>query len=219
GVENFPHLSSKGKTRDRLAKLVGLGSGRTYSKAAKVVETIDRETSSGNLETAQTLRQVLNSKSVDAAWNLLKHPPNRATATKDGNSNSRLNQTSSTSLSNQDFPKRSCWSCQYRGELIGNDSFYCDRLGTLSFLDKDADTRGAECDWWRERWSQMPDKTSQTNYTLTLSFSPQLQLLFEDAARSAGMSVVDWAHYQLQRAAELATQANQSGRLQPISTT
>lgn len=218
GVENFPHLCPKGKTRDRLAKLVGLGSGRTYSKAAKVVDVIDHETRLGNLETAQSLRQTLNSKSIDAAWNLLKHPPKRATTTKNSNDN-RLNQTASTLNGNGNVLKRSCWSCQHRGEFIENNSFYCNRLGTLSFLDKDADTRGTECAWWQERWSQMLDTRSQatpaTNYTLTLSFSPNLQPLFEDAARRAGMSVVDWAHYQLQKAAELTKEANPD-RLQPI---
>lgn len=93
GVENFPHLSLKGKTRDRLAKLVGLGSGRNYSKAAKVVEAIDRETHIGNLETARTLRQVLNSKSVDAAMKLLKHSTKEAKATSNSN-NKEQNQSS-----------------------------------------------------------------------------------------------------------------------------
>ncbi len=41
-VENFPQLlQEKGKTRDRIAARVGLGSGRTYSKAAKVDALID----------------------------------------------------------------------------------------------------------------------------------------------------------------------------------
>jgi hypothetical protein len=201
GVENFPHLSSKGKTRDRLAKLVGLGSGRTYSKAAKVVEVIDRETCSGNLETAQTLRQALNSKSVDAAWNLLKHPQQLTSRKSD------------IALGNGTSATRSCWSCQHRGELIGNDSFYCERLGRLSLLEQDADTRGDSC----ELWSQIQDTTSQTkNYTLTLSFSPELRSLLEDTARDAGMSVVDWAHYQLKKAALSTNRANQPGRLQPL---
>ena len=269
GVENFPHLSLKGKTRDRLAKLVGLGSGRNYSKAAKVVEAIDRETSLGNLKTAQALRQVLNSKSVDAAMKLLKHSMKGATATSLGNSNGR-NQASSAFQSQSrsiqqntrvielspesregtvvecnysedsyqvlfdgdETPKRcqgiqlqpltsnqsgtttdngtssqgSCWNCQHRGEVIGNDSFYCDRMGRLSLLEQDADTRGASCDLWRERWSHTQDTTSSgatqaTNYTLTLSFSPHLRSLIEDAAQTTGMSVVDWAHHQLKIAA------------------
>lgn len=41
-VENFPQLlQEKGKTRDRIAARMGLGSRRTYSKTAKVVPLID----------------------------------------------------------------------------------------------------------------------------------------------------------------------------------
>jgi ParB family chromosome partitioning protein len=277
GVENFPHLSLKGKTRDRLAKLVGLGSGRNYSKAAKVVEAIDHETSLGNLKTAQALRQMLNSKSVDAAVKLLKHSMKGATATSLGNSNGR-NQASSAFQSQSrsiqqntrvielspesregtvvecnysedsyqvlfdgdESPKRwqgiqlqpltsnqsgtttdngtssqcSCWNCWHRGELIGNDSFYCDRMGTLSLLEQDANTRGASCNLWREHWCQTQDTTPSgatqaTDYTLTLSFPPHLQSLFEDAARAAEMSVVEWVHHQLKIAALSAKRANQ----------
>jgi ParB family chromosome partitioning protein len=276
GVENFPHLSLKGKTRKRLAKLVGLGSGRNYSKAAKVVEAIDRETHIGNLETARTLRQVLNSKSVDAAVKLLKHSTKEAKATSNSN-NKEQNQSSTfqsesrviqegeriiglspesrggtvvkcnytedsyqvlfdgdkapkhcqgvqlqlltssktgTATDNGTSSHRSCWNCCHREELIGNDSFYCDRMGTLSLLEQDANTRGAKCDLWREHWSQTQDTTSSqaaqaTDYTLTLSVSPHLQSLFEDAARAAEMSVVEWAHHQLKIAALSAKRANQ----------
>lgn len=74
GVENFPH-PEKGKTRDRIAARVGLGSGRTYSKAAQVIAVIDEETQKGNLASAQVLRKVLNEQSVDAAHIFLKKPP------------------------------------------------------------------------------------------------------------------------------------------------
>jgi len=77
--ENFPELlKEKGETRDRLASLVGLGSGRTYQKAAKVVTQIDSDTSVGHMEVAQALRKVLNEQSVDAAYTLrLKSPEER----------------------------------------------------------------------------------------------------------------------------------------------
>ena len=74
GVANLPHLSKTGKTRDAIAHRVGLG-GRSYEKAAKVVELIDKETAVGNLSHAQVLRSVLNEKSIDAAYQLLKKPP------------------------------------------------------------------------------------------------------------------------------------------------
>lgn len=223
--ENFPQLlSEKGRTSDRLAKLVGLGSGRTYSKAARVVEAIDLETSSGNLEKAQALRQVLNSKSVDAAIRLLCPTTNGAVPARSSNAlgekpvNSEeendcthreehraVGDPSNTSDRHTASPQRSCWNCQNRGELIENHSFYCYRLGAQSLLDKDADTRGTECDLWSDRWHEAENKadlnTEPTNYTLTLSFSAHLRLLIEDAAQSAGMSVVDWASYHLLEAA------------------
>jgi ParB/RepB/Spo0J family partition protein len=74
-VQNFAHRETLGKTRDRLAKKVGLGSGFTYSKAAQVVAQIDKELSLGNQAVAKGLRKVLNSQSVDAAYKLTKQPP------------------------------------------------------------------------------------------------------------------------------------------------
>ncbi len=75
-VENFPQLlQEKGKTRDVIADRVGLGSGRTYQKAAKVVTQIDSEASLGHKEVAQVLRKTLNEQSVDSAHALLKRPP------------------------------------------------------------------------------------------------------------------------------------------------
>ena len=72
--ENFPERE-KGDSRDLIAKRVGIGSGRTYEKAALVVSVIDSDTKKGDLVTAQGLRQVLNEKSVDAAHTLAKKPP------------------------------------------------------------------------------------------------------------------------------------------------
>jgi len=72
--ENFPECST-GDSRDAIASRVGLGSGRTYSKAAKVVAQIDEDTNLGYLKVAQVLRKVLNEQSVDAAHTLLKKTP------------------------------------------------------------------------------------------------------------------------------------------------
>jgi len=74
-VENFPHRGETGKARDALASRVGIGSGRTYQKAAKVVTHSDLEASLGHQEVAQVLRKVLNEQSVDAAHALLKKSP------------------------------------------------------------------------------------------------------------------------------------------------
>lgn len=73
-VENFPHREKVGKTRDVLATRVGLGSGKTYEKASKVVARIDEEETQGNLTVAKALRFVLNYQSVDAARQLIKKP-------------------------------------------------------------------------------------------------------------------------------------------------
>lgn len=72
--ENFPegHL---GQARDAIASRVGLGSGRNYEKAAKVVTQIDAEANLGHLEIAQALRKLLNEHSVNAAHMLLKKSP------------------------------------------------------------------------------------------------------------------------------------------------
>lgn len=73
--ENFPGSCEPfGQSRDRVASRVGLGSGKTYSKAAKVVEEIDKALSSGCLARAQALRSVLNHQSVDGAFKLSEKP-------------------------------------------------------------------------------------------------------------------------------------------------
>jgi len=77
--ENFPERE-RGQSRDRIANRVGLGSGRTYEKAAKVVSVIDEDTKKGDLVTAQGLRKILNEKSVDAAHTLLKKTPSERQA-------------------------------------------------------------------------------------------------------------------------------------------
>jgi ParB-like chromosome segregation protein Spo0J len=57
--ENFPRCCEQfGQSRDRVAKRVGLGSGKTYQKATKVVEEIDKAVSSGRLVRAKALRSV-----------------------------------------------------------------------------------------------------------------------------------------------------------------
>lgn len=70
--ENFPERE-RGQARDQIAHRVGLGSGRTYEKAAAVVREIDALL----LDTPQiamAFRKVLNEHSVDAAHRLLKKP-------------------------------------------------------------------------------------------------------------------------------------------------
>lgn len=63
-----------GRVRDRIALRVGLGSGVTYSKAAKVVEVIDDSVRVGNRKQAAALRSILNSQSIDAAFRVIRAP-------------------------------------------------------------------------------------------------------------------------------------------------
>jgi ParB-like chromosome segregation protein Spo0J len=70
--ENFP-TRERGRVRDAIASRVGLGSGRTYEKAAAVVREID-ELLYDTPETAKAFKKVLNEHSVDAAHRLLKKP-------------------------------------------------------------------------------------------------------------------------------------------------
>ncbi|MBD1919794.1 DNA (cytosine-5-)-methyltransferase, partial [Microcoleus sp. FACHB-831] len=73
--ENFPGCCDQfGQSRDRVAQRVGLGSGKTYSKAAIVVEEIDEALKGGHLARAVGLRSVLNHQSVDGAFKLTQKP-------------------------------------------------------------------------------------------------------------------------------------------------
>lgn len=208
--ENF-RTGTKGRTVDRLAARVGLGSGRNYEKAVKVVGAID-SLLEGAPETAIALRQVLNERSVDAATKLLKRislSDNRFFASLDNDSPSTSNSCEGTATD----PQRTCWNCQYRGESIENHSFYCNRLGLLSLIDKSADKRGAECDLWNYRVDDSNEVKNKTQFTqtFTLTLPTHLQPLLQDAAHITGMSVVDWVTGVLESAA-LATCTHPSAR-------
>lgn len=59
-----------------------------------------------------------------------------------------------------------------------------------------ADIRGAECDLWSYLGVESNlanNKTQSTHETFTLTLPAHLQPLLQDAARTKGMSVVDWA--------------------------
>jgi ParB/RepB/Spo0J family partition protein len=74
--ENFPD-APKGQTRDKVAERVGFGTGRTYEKAAKVVETADRLAETGKVEDAFELLKTLNNKSVHKAYQQVKQQEKR----------------------------------------------------------------------------------------------------------------------------------------------
>lgn len=68
--ENFPQ-QEKGQTRDIVAEKVGIGSGKTYESAKKVVKEIDKLKDEGKEKDAKFLKITLN-ESVNSAKNLLK---------------------------------------------------------------------------------------------------------------------------------------------------
>lgn len=76
-VENFPPRKEQGKTRDIVAKKVGIGSGKTLETAKKVVAKIDEFKSKGEIKKAENLSTVLN-KSVSGAKKIIDKelPPN-----------------------------------------------------------------------------------------------------------------------------------------------
>ncbi len=193
--ENFPvdalcKASSKealkGQTRDKVAQMVGLGSGRNYSKAKKVVTKIDNLTQSGNMESALNLRNALNQKSVDAAIKLLKNP----------------NQPNIEKVKTQ---KPSCWNCKHcsREAVEENHTYYCYQFGLLSFLEKDGETRATNCPAWIYRLQEATNSTSADNTSyFTIALPSHLKPLMEDAARASGMNLADWANHHLLQAIE-----------------
>jgi len=74
GVDAHPHPSSDGKTRDKVAERVGFGSGKSYEKAAKVVERADKLEDEGKVAESKALLKILNEQSVTAASFLIQEP-------------------------------------------------------------------------------------------------------------------------------------------------
>lgn len=71
--KNFSTLVNDfGRVRDRIAQRVGLGSGVTYSKAAKVVELIDQSIDLDDCKQAAALRLILNEQSINAAYRVIR---------------------------------------------------------------------------------------------------------------------------------------------------
>ena len=225
--ENFPE-ASKGQTRDAIAHCVGLGSGRNYEKAASVVKAIDSFVKDIP-EAANALRKVLNEQSVDAAYQIVKKPTEerakilatlasgQAHTTKEAfailQEQYRERQSDHEETKHSSRLSPSCWNCQHRGELIENHSFYCYRLGALSLIDKSADTLGASCESWSylgsSGYDEAKNKPQLTDETFTITFPAHLRPLLQDAARTKGMSVVEWATKVLESVA-LATSCTTS---------
>ena len=188
--ENF-RIGTKGRTVDRLASRVGLGSGRNYERAAKVVGAIDLLLKN-DPETAIALRKVLNERRVDTALKILKRVS--CSNAQVVSLNDDLLTANVIDNDVADGALHSCWNCRLRGESIKNHNLRCNRLGVFSLIDKSADERGAECNLWSNRET---DSDETRNYsaqsTFNLILSAHLQPLIQGAARTTVMSVVDWA--------------------------
>lgn len=108
-------------------------------------------------------------------------------------------QHQSTNNSEQSL-NRSCWNCRHSSqELIKDDhqSFYCDRLGKLSFVEKDGNERGAECEYWTYRFGESSEVRNnlvplRETFNLTLQLPVYLQPLIQDAAKKSDLAVVEW---------------------------
>lgn len=75
-VANSPHLIEQveqGKSRDIVAKKVGLKSGREVERAIKAIDVIDELTKNDREEDADLIRQVLNNGSISSAEELARN--------------------------------------------------------------------------------------------------------------------------------------------------
>lgn len=116
-------------------------------------------------------------------------------------------------------PQHSCWNCQHRMELIENHSFYCNRLGVQNLLDKSADARGVGCVLWSYRGydsDEANNRTQPAHETFILTLPAHLQPLIRDAARTLGMSLVDWATLVLESEAIAAMQPKDKAQYQAV---
>ncbi|RAM49085.1 MAG: hypothetical protein C6Y22_24560 [Hapalosiphonaceae cyanobacterium JJU2] len=114
---------------------------------------------------------------------------------------------------------RSCWNCAHCSREFVDDpqSFYCYQLGKLSFIEKDGNQRGSECEFWTHRWAESADINKsrlplQETFTLTLQLPAYLQPLIQDAAKESGLVVVDWAT-QVLKEAVLKTEISQNTQI------
>lgn len=192
GVENFPHLclsSTSGKTRDRLARKVGLGSGRTYSKALKVVEFIDEQENSGKPEIAEEIRQTLNFKSVDAAFKAFQDTKKHSQSTED---NQNIEESFNTEhLLSQQPIRKSCWNCQHKTDSPDNHHIRCNKYGLLSTIEKSGRERGQDCPQWRDRYSP-PEQLKNPCFAIQLLLPVEWQERLEQSAAFIDMDAATW---------------------------
>lgn len=132
------------------------------------------------------------------------HPSNREISASTQKNAGELGATSSQT----ETPCRSCWNCYHCSfEPVQDDphSFYCQKLGKLSFIQKDGNERGAKCKLWLDRWIEpelvkKAKRAERDTFTLTIQLPIHLQAQMQDVAKTQGMAVVDWAAQILEAA-------------------
>lgn len=184
-------IGTEDRTVDRLASRVGLGSGRNYERAAKVVGAINLLLKN-DPRTTIARRKVLNERSVDALLKRLKRVFCSNAQVVSLNDDSLTANVIHNAVA--DDALHSCWNCRPRGGSIKNHNLYRNCLGVFSLIDKSADERGAECNLWSNRETNSDEaRNNSAQSTFNLILSAHLQPLIQDAARTTVMSVVDWA--------------------------
>lgn len=202
--ENFRTGSSKpqkGRTVDRLAARVGLGSGRTYEKAAKVVRTIDLLSKDRqNTSYANALRQILNEQSVNGAYQLLRKPAALRNAILglivEGKAKNVKEAEAMIDVASKDssiHQWRSCWNCHHRGEMLDSQHFYCYKFGQLSFIEQGCDARGSQCVEWLERVGEyQPNQHLSHAKTFNVALPYDLKPILEAAAAVEEVTISAW---------------------------
>ncbi|BAZ79712.1 hypothetical protein PN497_04745 [Sphaerospermopsis kisseleviana CS-549] len=73
----------------------------------------------------------------------------------------------------------------------------CYQLGKLSFVEKDGNQRGAECEYWTYRFGESSEIRNKSvplreTFNLTLQLPSRLQPLIQDAAKQSDLAVIEW---------------------------
>jgi ParB family chromosome partitioning protein len=207
-MKNPKAFAHKGKTRDIIAKRVGLGSGRNYDKGTKAVKFMDSLTESDPL-TAQAFRKILNQQSIEGAVGLIKLPPPERQqilskiATGEANNlkaaKKRVQNEKTSEPSNKENCV-SCWNCKYRGEDLDEQQFQCYKYGAIDWIIKDVAAIATECGDWTERADSLtPDYSNPKFKTCTWNLSLPLEWLeaLEEKAAAEGISAEEWLKFQI----------------------
>ncbi|WP_254444833.1 hypothetical protein [Anabaena sp. UHCC 0187] len=125
------------------------------------------------------------------------HRENSANKSRQKHSFEQQHQSTDNS---EESLNRSCWNCRHSSqELIKDDhqSFYCDRFGKLSFIEKNGNERGAECEYWTYRFGESSEVRNnlvplRETFNLTLQLPAYLQPLIQDAAKKSDLAVMEW---------------------------